>query len=186
VADDQQMLEMALVENIQREDLNALDIAISYNRLIEECNLTQIKLSVRVGKNRTTITNYIRLLKLPAEIQIAIRDNKVSMGHARALININDSEIQINILEKIISKGLSVREVESIVKKLNEEKNQKPNRSTRKSLPVKFARIQKQLSSQFPSGLEIKRNNKGKGSIVIPFKSDEDLERIVTLIENPD
>jgi len=184
LADDQQMLEMALVENIQREDLNALDIAISYNRLIEECKLTQSKLSQRVGKNRTTITNYIRLLKLPAEIQIALRDNKVSMGHARSLINIEETELQLSILKKIISQGLSVREVESIVKGINNgEHKDKPKR---KSLPVKYNKLQNQLSTKFPAGVEIKRNNKGKGSIVIPFKSDEDLEKIVSIIENPD
>lgn len=186
LADDQQMLEMALVENIQREDLNALDIAISYNRLIEECNLTQEKLSERVGKNRTTITNYIRLLKLPAEIQIALRDNKISMGHARPLINLKDTETQINILNQIINNGLSVREVENIVKNLSNLKTGKSKQSQRNQLAPKFVKIQKNLASKFPSGIELKRNNKGKGSIVIPFKSDEDLERIVSIIENHD
>ncbi len=186
LADDQQMLEMALVENIQREDLNALDIAISYNRLIEECKLTQMKLSERVGKDRTTITNYIRLLKLPAEIQIALRDNKISMGHARPLINVKDAEAQIDILNKIITNGLSVRKVEDIVKNYNSGKLNKSFKAQPKTLPVKYSRIQKKLSVKFPSGIEIKRNNKGKGSIVIPFKSDQDLERIVSLIENPD
>lgn len=186
LADDQQMLEMALVENIQREDLNALDIAISYNRLIEECDLTQSKLSERVGKNRSTITNYIRLLKLPPEIQIALRDNKISMGHARSLININDEKTQLDILHKIIARGLSVREVENIVKKLDKKNDDLQKKATRRKLPVKYLNIQDKLSKKFPSGLEIKRNNKGKGNIVIPFKSDDDLERIVSLIENPD
>lgn len=183
LADDQQMLEMALVENIQREDLNSLDIAISYNRLIEECNMTQAKLSERVGKNRTTITNYIRLLKLPPEIQIALRDNKISMGHARPLINIENPDKQLEILKQIIDKGLSVRAVESIVKKLNSRKIGITASNKRKNLPVRFVNIQKKLSSKFPSGLEIKRNNKGKGSIVIPFKSDDDLQQIINFIE---
>jgi len=186
LADDQQMLEMALVENIQREDLNALDIAISYNRLIEECKLTQVKLSERVGKNRTTITNYIRLLKLPAEVQIALRDNKISMGHARPLINVKDADAQIDILKKTISKGLSVREVETLVQNLNTGNSNKSIKPRSKTLAVKYIKIQKELSKKFPLGVEVNRNNKGKGSIVIPFKSDDDLERIVSIIENPD
>ncbi|HAH59908.1 MAG TPA: chromosome partitioning protein ParB, partial [Bacteroidales bacterium] len=121
IANDQQMLEMALVENIQRENLNAIEIGISYQRLLDECNFSQDELCKRVGKDRSTITNYIRLLRLPAEVQVAIRDSKISMGHARALINIDDEETQVTILHNIISKDLSVREVEEIARNLNKQ-----------------------------------------------------------------
>ena len=123
VANDQQMLEMALIENIHREDLNSLDIAISYQRLIEECKLTNELLSERIGKDRSTIVNYIRLLKLPPQVQLALRDNKISMGHASAIINFEDVDLQLQLLKSIISNNLSVRDVERIVKELNQTRN---------------------------------------------------------------
>ncbi|MCF8298773.1 MAG: ParB/RepB/Spo0J family partition protein, partial [Saprospiraceae bacterium] len=184
IADDQQMLEMALVENIQRENLNAIEIAISYNRLLEECKLTQQGLSSRVGKNRTTITNYIRLLKLPAEIQIAIRDNKISMGHARAIISIDDPIYQISILHNIIDDDLSVRDVEKLVRDLSQLKlNTKAKEKRNDKLPEKYVEIKEKLGTKLNTKIELKRNNKGKGNIVIQFKSDAELDAIISILE---
>ena len=181
VANDQQMLEMALVENIQRESLNALEIALSYNRLIEECDLSMDELSVRVGKNRTTVTNYIRLLKLPAEVQVNVRDGQLSMGHARAIINIDDDNTQITIARNVVKKGLSVREVEEIVRNLNKQpaltKNMDP-----KPLPPHIEALRSQLEFRLTLNVELKRNTKGRGTIVIPFNSDFELEKIISTI----
>lgn len=181
VANDQQMLEMALVENIQRESLNALEIALSYNRLIEECDLSQEELSKRVGKNRTTIINYIRLLKLPAEIQVAVRDNLLTMGHARAIINIDDEATQLAIFRNVIKKGLSVREVEEIVRKLNKQPAS-PKMPVIKSLPPRIEALRSNLAMRLSSDVELNRNTKGKGSIVILFNSDSELEKIISAI----
>jgi ParB family chromosome partitioning protein len=182
VANDQQMLEMALIENIHREDLNALDIGISYQRLIEECKMTNEELSERIGKDRTTITNYIRLLKLPPQIQLAIRDNKISMGHARAIINIENTELQLQILKAIVSKNLSVRDVERIVKELNGNLRL-PGNKTPVVLPDKYISARQGLSLRFDAMVEIRQNNKGKGSIVIPFISEKEFDRILSLLE---
>jgi len=183
-ANDQNMLEMSLVENIQREDLDAMEVAISYHRLIEECNLTQENLSSRVGKKRSTITNYLRLLKLPAEIQLGLRDKIISMGHARAIINIPDPETQLDIFRSIIKNDLSVRKVEDIVRKL--ENNSTKTKKTKKEevSPKEYMELQKQLVDFFQTEVELKRSNNGKGKIVIPFKSDEDLERILFIFDN--
>lgn len=178
IANDQQMLEMALVENIQRESLNALEIAISYQRLIEECELTQEELSQRVGKNRTTVTNYIRLLKLPAELQVAIRDNKISMGHARALINIEDEQTQIAILKNIIVKDLSVREVEEIVRNLNKQPASRMEAPVRE-LPREIEAIRENIAGKLDTKVNVTLNQKGKGNIVISFNSQKQLERIL-------
>lgn len=178
IANDQQMLEMALVENIQRESLNALEIAISYQRLIEECELTQEELSQRVGKNRTTVTNYIRLLKLPAELQVAIRDNKISMGHARALINIDDEQTQIAILKNIITKDLSVREVEEIVRNLNKQPASRKEAPARE-LPREIEAIRENIAGKLDTKVNVTLNQKGKGNIVISFNSQKQLERIL-------
>ncbi len=182
VANDHQMLEMALIENIHREDLNSVDIAISYQRLIEECKITQEELSDRIGKGRTTIANYIRLLKLPPEIQKAIKEEKISMGHARAIINIGNIDIQLQILKAIISKSLSVRDVERIVKDLG--KDDKPViKKSPSPLPEKYIALKKELSEQLGTKVDIKKNTKGKGSIVIPFKSEKELENIISRLE---
>lgn len=182
VANDEQMLEMALVENIHRKNLNAMEIAISYQRLIEECQLTQEKLSEKVGKDRTTVSNYVRLLKLPPEIQIAIRDEQITMGHARALINITDEKNQLNVLKKIITNSLSVRQVEDFVRKL--AKISSPQRKiTDQALSEKFEHSKLKLKNIYSAEIEIKRNNKGYGNIVISFKSDEDFNRIISLLE---
>lgn len=182
VANDQQMLEMALIENIHREDLNSLDIAISYQRLIEECKMTNEELSGRIGKDRSTITNYVRLLKLPPQVQLAIRDNKISMGHARAIINIENVDLQLEILRAIISKNLSVRDVERIVKELNGSQKL-PGKIPPALLPDKYLTAKEGLSAHFETKIEIRRNNKGKGSIVIPFKSEKEFDRILELLE---
>jgi ParB family transcriptional regulator, chromosome partitioning protein len=181
VANDVQMLEMALVENIQRESLNALEIALSYNRLLEECELSQDELSKRVGKNRTTIINYIRLLKLPAEIQVAVRDGQLSMGHARAIINIDDEATQLAIFRNVIKKGLSVREVEEIVRNLNKQ-TASPKVPVIKSLPPRLEILRSNLSVRLSSDVELNRNTKGKGTIVISFNSDSELEKIISAI----
>lgn len=182
VANDQQMLEMALIENIHRQELNPLDIAFSYQRLIEECKITQENLSERVGKDRTTVTNYIRLLKLPPIIQIALKDNIISMGHARALISVEDEERKLMILDQIIEEKLSVRQVEKIVKE-NNPAFKKANVKKTIVLPEKYKIHKGQLSGQLDTKVDIKRNTKGKGSIVIQFNSDDDLERIMSIIE---
>ena len=180
-ADDQGMLEMALVENIQREDLDAIEIAISYQRLIEECKLTQENMSERVGKKRSTVSNYLRLLKLPAEIQLGIRDKQISMGHARALVNIENDKTQLKIYYKIIDEELSVRKTEDIIRDVNSHKTQNSKEKVR--LPEEYEQLKKHLTEHFNSLIDFKRNNKGSGKIVIPFKSDEDLERIMGIID---
>ena len=163
IADDQQMLEMSLVENIQRRDLNAIEVAISYQRLMEECSLTQEKLSEKIGKKRSTITNYIRLLKLPPDIQVALRDNKISMGHARAIVNVTDEEIQQEILEEIIANDLSVREVEKIVKNLIAFKNKKKTTERKQNaLPEKYKEASNRLSEKLGRKVCMIRNQKGK------------------------
>jgi ParB family chromosome partitioning protein len=182
VANDHQMLEMALVENLQREDLNPIEIAIGFQRLIEECNITQEQLSEKVGKNRSTIANYIRLLRLPADIQVAIRDNHITMGHARALINLEDPESQSYLIRIIIDKDLSVREVEKIVRDMHIHPMQKIRKSSA-SVPLKYQKIREELSEKLSAVVEIKRNNKGRGFIVIPFSNDEDLHRITSIFE---
>ncbi|PKP34383.1 MAG: chromosome partitioning protein ParB [Bacteroidetes bacterium HGW-Bacteroidetes-17] len=182
VANDEQMLELALVENIHREDLNAIEIAISYNRLIEECQLTQDQLSEKVGKNRTTISNYIRLLKLPAELQIALKDDQISMGHARALINIADDETKLRILKRIIVENLSVRQVEEMVR-TNASRPRIQEKST-VQLPEDYLRNKAQLIEHFNTKVDIRRNNKGLGNIVISFESDEEFIRIINLIKS--
>lgn len=178
IANDQQMLEMALVENIQRESLNALEIAISYQRLLDECELTQEELSQRVGKNRTTVTNYLRLLKLPAEVQVAVRDNKITMGHARALINIDDQLTQTTILRNIILKDLSVREVEEIVRNLNRQPAAPQEKQT-VSIPEDIENFRNQIAGKFNTKVNVSMNNKGKGNIVINFGSQKQLRSIL-------
>lgn len=187
-ADDQGMLEMALVENIQREDLDAIEIAISYQRLIDECKLTQESMSERVGKKRSTITNYLRLLKLPAEIQLGIRKKMVSMGHARALINIDDVQDQLYIFEQIINEGLSVRKVEDMVRAIKEgpeteEPFTKSEKSEKPAPDTSYSELEKQLNNFFHTKIAFKRDANGTGKIIIPFKSDEDLERIIAIFD---
>jgi ParB family chromosome partitioning protein len=183
-AKDDGMLEMALVENIQREDLDAIEIALSYQRLMEELEFTQEELSSRVGKKRSTIANYLRLLRLPAIIQKGLRDKEISMGHARALINIEDADVQEMIYNQIIKHGFSVRKVEEIVRDLSEDNNGKQSKAKKRELPGKYRSMKGQLGKLLNSRIGISMNEKGKGKIVIPFKSGDDLERIVKIIEN--
>lgn len=183
-ANDQQMLEMALIENIQRENLNALEIAQSYQRLLAECDLKQEQLGDRVGKNRTTVNNYLRLLKLPPTIQAAIRDQQLSMGHARALINIEDVDKQLAIFKKAVEEELSVRKVEALVKALNEGKpEKKPELNLDPVRKYELNKIQQRLASHFGTKVALKANEKNKGEIKIPFTSTSDLNRILELLE---
>lgn len=182
VADDQAMLEMALVENIQRENLNAVEVAISYKRLLDECSLTQEQLSDRLGKNRTTITNYLRLLKLPPQIQAGIRDGKISMGHARALVNIDDIAVQLSLYQQIVTSDLSVRKVEELAKS-GKKTQEKPAPSGKPEVSYELKRIQESLSSKFATRIELKAEAGGKGRIVIPYLSEDDLNRILDLLD---
>lgn len=184
LADDQQMLEMALIENIQRENLNAIEISLSYQRLISECNLKQEELGERVGKNRATVTNYLRLLKLPPDIQIAVRDNKLSMGHARAIINVENAEQQLYIFKKTIEEDLSVRKVEELVRELSVPKSQSTTTSAAPSNPAsrEVVQIQNRLSSHFGTRVVVKSDGK-KGEIKIPFLSVEDMNRILDILK---
>jgi ParB family chromosome partitioning protein len=183
-ANDQQMLEMALIENIQRENLNAIEIALSYQRLLTECELKQEQLGERVGKKRTTVNNYLRLLKLPPDIQIAVRDNQISMGHARALINVDDTAKQLYIFNQIVKEGLSVRSVEKLVRDLTTGQNE-PKKTPSLLDPTKereYKQLQYKLSSHFGTKVNVKTNEKDQGEIKIPFVSTEDLNRILELL----
>ncbi len=186
-ADDQQMLEMALIENIQRKDLNAIEIALSYQRLLSECDLKQEQLGERVGKNRTTVNNYLRLLKLPPDIQIALRDNQISMGHARAIINVENVDAQLAIFKKIITDDLSVRKVEAMVRDLmtngeEDEDNAAESKTKSTANDYEIKRLQQKLSSHFGTKINIKSDDKNKGEIKIPFVSAEDLNRILEIL----
>ena len=185
VANDQTMLEMALVENIQRENLDAMEVAISYQRLIEECELTQERLSERVGKKRSTITNYLRLLKLPAEIQLAIRNKEFSMGHARALINIDDTEKQLALFHKALKENLSVRQIEQLVqhKKAAAGKNGKKAGKSTEPLSFHSQKFLEDLGGFLGTAPKLEKNSNGEGKIIIPFKSNDDLERIIDLMD---
>ena len=184
VADDQQMLEMALIENIQREDLNALEIALSYQRLLSECELKQEELGDRVGKKRSTVNNYLRLLKLPPDIQAALRDKKISMGHARALINIESIEKQLNIFKKVLAQDLSVRKTEALVRALTEgNPSDKPIQKYDSELSYEMKEVRTRLSSHFGTKVELIAKDNNKGEIKIPYVSVEDLNRILEIIE---
>lgn len=180
-ATDGQMMEMALVENIQRENLNAIEVALSYNALIEECRLTHEQLSERVGKDRSTITNYLRLLTLPAPTQLALSNGQISMGHARALVNVEDPEQHLAILGQIVEKGLSVHQAEALVKSSKSQ----PKATSRHSsdLPERHATVQSQLKQHLQSEVEIKRSRRGKGTLTIHFNNDSDFERILKLLK---
>ena len=181
VATDAQVMEMALVENIQRENLNAMEIAFSYNALIEECQLTHEQLSERVGKNRSTITNYLRLLNLPAETQLALSTDKISMAHARALVNVDDPETHLRILHEIINRQLSVHQTEQLVKAAKQESA--PRLVTKKDdLPQAFADRQRALKHYLQSEVELRRSRRGKGTLTIHFNNDTDFERIMKLL----
>ncbi len=181
VANDQEMLEMALVENIQRADLNALEIAISYQRLMEECNLTHEALSDRVGKDRSTVTNYVRLLKLPAQIQSSIKNGAISMGHARALAGIDNLALQLKIYKEVIDQELSVRALEQVIKSYNANVSGKSIKPT-ETYSAEIKKIKDEISHALGSKVDIKRNHAGKGSITISFSSDDQLNSIVDFL----
>ncbi len=178
-ADDQQMLEMALIENIQRENLNAIEVALSYQRLMLECSLKQEELGDRVGKNRSTVNNYVRLLKLPDVIQASLRDNKISMGHARALINIENPDDQLAIFHKTITHELSVRKVEEAVRELTEGSPIIKIEKKEKIIKNEILSLQNRLQAYFGTNVSVKANNKNKGEITIPFTTQEELDRIL-------
>lgn len=183
-ANDQQMLEMALIENIQRENLNALEVALSYQRMITECNLKQEELGDRVGKNRSTVNNYLRLLKLPPDIQAALRDDEISMGHARALISIDNFGLQLSIFKQLIEQELSVRKLEELVREAMEGAGKKdPSKQAKeKNKDPEIASVQQKLSTHFGTKILIKADQKNKGEIKIPFVSTDDLNRILELL----
>ncbi len=183
-ANDQQMLEMALIENIQRENLNAIEVALSFQRMIEECNLKQEELGDRVSKNRSTVTNYLRLLKLPPVIQAGIRDGRISMGHARALINVGEIDKQLFVFQEIIDKGLSVRMAEILVRNIQQQTKPKKNTNVGKQLDFQYQKIEDDLASKFSTRVRLNlKNSRGKGAIEIPFDSEDDLSRILELLD---
>ena len=177
-ADDQQLLELALLENLQREDLNAMEIALSYKRMMEELNYTQEQVAERMGKERSTVANYIRLLKLPPDIQVAVRSNQLSMGHARALINVDTVDKQLYLFSEIKDKGLSVRQTEELVRKLYKENGDVKN-SVKPSLPEAFKRIEDNLASHFSTRVKLNHNKKGEGSISIEYYSLQELNKLL-------
>lgn len=183
-ANDQQMLEMALIENIQRENLNAIEVALSFQRMIEECDLKQEELGERVSKNRSTVTNYLRLLRLPPSIQASIRDNQISMGHARALISVAEIEKQLYIHQEILRKGLSVRKVEELVRELQEDAKNKGEKKAENPKAFQYRKIEDELASKFATRVKLSVSaNRDKGNIQIPFNSEEDLNRILELLD---
>jgi len=183
-ADDQAMLELALVENIQREDLDAVEVAISFQRLIEECRLTQEQLSDRVGKQRSTISNYLRLLRLPAEIQLGIKNKHLMMGHARTLVNIENPKLQMDVYYRIVDNELSVRQAEELVRVKQSEKIKDPARGERKKkLNDDFKQLSEHLNRIFSTKINFRINETGKGKIVIPFENPEDMERILGIFD---
>ena len=183
IANDQEMLEMALVENIQRKDLDPIEVALSYRQLIEEVKLTQEQLSIRVGKNRSTVTNFLRLLKLDPIIQTGIRDGFLSMGHGRALINIPDTDLQLQVYQKIIKDKLSVRQTEQLVKNVKSGKPLDPPPAVKKEVPEFVKSGIRDMSKYLGHKIEVKVSGKDKGKIVIPFHSEEDFNRIRKLLE---
>lgn len=178
-ANDQELLELALLENLQRENLNAIEIGLSYKRLMEEVSLTQEQVAERMGKERSTVTNYIRLLKLPPDIQVAVRNAKLSMGHARTLIAVENVEKQLYIFGEIMKNGLSVRQTEELVRKVNHIEKGTVKKPVKSSLPPAYQKIQDNLSTHFSTKVHLDRSKNGKGSINIEFYSDEELDSIL-------
>ncbi len=186
VANDQTMLEMALVENIQREDLNAIEVALSYQRLIQECNLTQEKLATQISKSRASITNHLRLLKLPAAIQLSVREKELSMGHARALAGVKDEKEQLEIFERILADGLSVRDVEALIKGEKVEKTNKTpkNKASEHKLTKDQNQFARSLGDRVAAKVQIKKQPSGNGKVIINFSSEVDLNRIIEILND--
>ena len=192
-AADEHIMEMALIENIQREDLNSIEIALAYQKLMENYGMTQEQLSERVGKKRTTIANYLRLLKLPAEIQMGLKDKKIDMGHARALVPVDDPEVQLAFYEQIMEQGLSVRTVEEMVRQVTEKKKlsceEKPAEAATKpsrkpTLPEEFKILREHLCRYFHTNVQLTCDEKGKGRITIPFDSEIELEKLIGILDS--
>lgn len=192
-AADEHIMEMALIENIQREDLNSIEIALAYQKLMENYGMTQEQLSERVGKKRTTIANYLRLLKLPAEIQMGLKDKKIDMGHARALVPVDDPEVQLAFYEQIMEQGLSVRSVEEMVRQVTEKKKlsceEKPAEAATKpsrkpTLPEEFKILREHLCRYFHTNVQLTCDEKGKGRITIPFDSEIELEKLIGILDS--
>jgi ParB family chromosome partitioning protein len=181
-ANDQQMLEMALIENIQRENLNAIEVALSFQRMIDECSLKQEELGDRVSKNRSTITNYLRLLKLPPVIQASIRDGGITMGHAKALLAVEDPAAQLYIHQQIIRNELSVRKVEEMVREIQKSPQKKEGKQP-ETLSYQLQKVEDDLASKFSTKVRLKVNSQGNGSIEIPFLSEDDLGRILEMLD---
>jgi len=177
-ANDTQALEMALVENIQRQDLNALEIALSYQHLIEDCNISMEDIGEKVSKNRSTVNNYLRLLKLPDTIQAGVKSGAIGMSHARAIINIGSTQEQLIVFDEIIKKELSVRQVEELVRKLNDKSNSKTKVEI--DLPFKYKQLHSKLKKQFDNKISFKRNAKGKGSLVFNYGNDSELDKLLS------
>lgn len=183
IANDQSMLEMALVENIQRENLNPIEIGISYKRLIDECSLSQDQLADKVGKDRSTVTNYMRLLKLPPKIQASIRDGLISMGHARAIINVDDIGTQLKIFDEIINNNLSVRKVEELVRTSTGKKSKYNKDPKAKNFALEYKDIEKRLEGFYETRVEVKSGAKGSGKIILSYYSTDDLNRLLDILE---
>ena len=190
-ANDQEMLEMALIENIQRENLNAIEVAISFQRMLDECSLKQEELGDRVGKNRSTVTNYLRLLKLPPVIQAALRDSKISMGHARAMISMDSIDKQLYAFEEVLKNDLSVRKLEDLVRSMSDkntfkstDKTKSPAAKAEQAFSSEYQRIQSDLAAKFDAKVSLKADKSGSGSIQIPFISTDDLNRILEMLDD--
>ncbi len=182
-ANDSELTEMALIENIQREDLNAIEVALTFKKLIEQYHLTQEQLSARIGKKRATIANFLRLLKLPAEVQLGLRDRRVDMGHARALLAVENPKLQLRLYNEILKKGLSVRQVEELAKTYNDEAEQASPKTTTKSISKEYEILKKHLSAAFQTKVQFSCDKQGKGKIAFPFKNEEELERLITIFD---
>ena len=180
---DQELLELALLENLQRENLNAIEVGLSYKRLMEECTLTQEQVADRMGKERSTVTNYIRLLKLPPDIQVAVRNGQLSMGHARVLTGVENVENQLFLYNEILKNGLSVRQTEELARRINQTDKNHQQKSAKLKLPPAFQKIQDNLASHFSTKVKLDRSKTGKGSILIEFYSDEELDSILEKID---
>ncbi len=182
-ANDSELTEMALIENIQREDLNAIEIALTFRKLIDQYNLTQERLSERIGKKRATIANFLRLLKLPAEVQLGLRDKAVDMGHARALLSVEKPTMQLKLYNEILKKGLSVRQVEQRAKEMNEEGSTEPKAPAKKVNNADYDVLKQHLSKSFGVAVSFACHKDGKGKISFPFKNEEELERIIRIFD---
>ncbi|MGO4293702.1 ParB/RepB/Spo0J family partition protein [Chitinophaga sp. RAB17] len=180
---DQELLELALLENLQRENLNAIEVGLSYKRLMEECTLTQEQVADRMGKERSTVTNYIRLLKLPPDIQVAVRNGQLSMGHARVLTGVENVENQLFLYNEILKSGLSVRQTEELARRINQSDKNHQQKSAKLKLAPAFQKIQDKLATHFSTKVKLDRGKSGKGSILIEFYSDEELDSILEKID---